>query len=309
MSVPEIIPFEAGEAELDWLGLTDAIAAGHELPKAEITDGFLYRGDDTLLNRAAWIDGLGLAVKSATVFPGNAARGEPSINGGVALYADDTGVLEAIVDFHLVTKWKTAGDSLLAARRLARPDSEVILIVGAGTVAASLVEAYRAGFPGARFLVWNRTAERAAELAERFDDVTDVEDLENAVGRADIVTCATMSTEPVLRGAWLKPGTHVDLIGAYRPDMREADDAALRRARVFVDSRDTTVGHIGEIKDPIARGVITADAIVADYYALNRFTRQSEDEITLFKNGGGAHLDLMVSRYILDRWRARGKML
>ena len=309
MSAPEIIPFAAGEAELDWLGLTDAIAAGHELPKAEITDGFLYRGDDTLLNRAAWIDGLGLAVKSATVFPGNAARGEPSINGGVALYADDTGVLEAIVDFHLVTKWKTAGDSLLAARRLARPDSEVILIVGAGTVAASLVEAYRAGFPGARFLVWNRTAERAAELAERFDDVTDVEDLENAVGRADIVTCATMSTKPVLRGAWLKPGTHVDLIGAYRPDMREADDAALRRARVFVDSRDTTVGHIGEIKDPIARGVITADAIVADYYALNRFTRQSEDEITLFKNGGGAHLDLMVSRYILDRWRARGKML
>ena len=309
MSAPEIIPFAAGEAELDWLGLTDAIAAGHELPKAEITDGFLYRGDDTLLNRAAWIDGLGLAVKSATVFPGNAARGEPSINGGVALYADDTGVLEAIVDFHLVTKWKTAGDSLLAARRLARPDSEVILIVGAGTVAASLVEAYRAGFPGARFLVWNRTVERAAELAERFDDVTAVEDLESAVGQADIVTCATMSTEPVLRGAWLKPGTHVDLIGAYRPDMREADDAALRRARVFVDSRDTTVGHIGEIKDPIARGVITADAIVADYYALNRFTRQSEDEITLFKNGGGAHLDLMVSRYILDRWRARGKML
>ena len=309
MSAPEIIPFAAGEAELDWLGLTDAIAAGHDLPKAEITDGFLYRGDDTLLNRAAWIDGLGLAVKSATVFPGNAARGEPSINGGVALYADDTGVLEAIVDFHLVTKWKTAGDSLLAARRLARPDSEVILIVGAGTVAASLVEAYRAGFPGARFLVWNRTAERAAELAERFDDVTDVEDLENAVGRADIVTCATMSTEPVLRGAWLKPGTHVDLIGAYRPDMREADDVTLKRARVFVDSRDTTVGHIGEIKDPIARGVITADAIVADYYALNRFTRQSEDEITLFKNGGGAHLDLMVSRYILDRWRARGKML
>lgn len=309
MSAPEIIPFAAGEAELDWLGLTDAIAAGHELPKAEITDGFLYRGDDTLLNRAAWIDGLGLAVKSATVFPGNAARGEPSINGGVSLYVDDTGVLEAIVDFHLVTKWKTAGDSLLAARRLARPDAEVILIMGAGTVAASLVEAYRAGFPGARFLVWNRTAERTAELAEQFDDVTDVEDLESAVGRADIVTCATMSTEPVLRGAWLKPGTHVDLIGAYRPDMREADDAALRRARVFVDSRDTTVGHIGEIKDPIARGVITPDAIVADYYDLDRFTRQSEDEITLFKNGGGAHLDLMVSRYILDRWRARGKML
>ena len=143
MSEPEIIPFAAGDAVLDWLGLTDAIAQGHDLPKAEIADSFLYRGDDTLLNRAAWIDGLGLAVKSATVFPGNAAHGESTINGGVTLYEDKTGVLEAIIDFHLVTKWKTAGDSLLAARRLARKDVSTILIVGAGTVAATLVELIR----------------------------------------------------------------------------------------------------------------------------------------------------------------------
>lgn len=305
MTTPEIIPFAEGEAQLDWIGLTDAIAAGHDLPKAEIADSFLYRGDDTLLNRAAWIDGLGLAVKSATIFPGNAGLGKPAVNGGVSVYSDADGTLAAIIDFHLVTKWKTAGDSLLAARRLARPDSTVILIVGAGTVARSLVEAYSAAFPNARFQVWNRTKAKAQELAAGFAHVTAVEDLAEAVGEADIVACATMSTDPVLRGDWLRPGSHVDLIGAYRPDMREADDAALTRARVFVDSLDTTVGHIGEMKDPIARGVISAADIVADYYDLGAFARQSDDEITLFKNGGGAHLDLMVSRYILDRWQRR----
>jgi ornithine cyclodeaminase/alanine dehydrogenase-like protein (mu-crystallin family) len=304
MTTPDFIPFAEGQDQLDWLGLTDAIAAGHNLPKAEIADTFLYRGKDTLLNRAAWIDGLGLAVKSATIFPGNTAHGMAAVNGGVSLYSDDDGVLEAIIDFHLVTKWKTAGDSLLAARRLARPDSAVILIIGAGTVATSLIEAYSAAFPKARFLIWNRTEDKAEALAQEHDHVTAVADLARAVGQADIVSCATMSTDPVLQGAWLSPGTHVDLIGAYRPDMREADDTALTRARVFVDSRDTTVGHIGEIRDPIARGVFSEADIVADYYDLSAFVRQSDEEITLFKNGGGAHLDLMVSRYILDQWRA-----
>ncbi|HAR81673.1 MAG TPA: ornithine cyclodeaminase, partial [Sulfitobacter pontiacus] len=130
------------------------------------------------------------------------------------------------------------------------------------------------------------------------------DDLETAVRDADIITSATMSTEPLIKGAWLQPGQHLDLIGAYRPDMREVDDTALTRARVFVDSLDTTVEHIGELKIPIAQGVLSASDIVADYYDLGAFTRQSEDEITLFKNGGGAHLDLMTSRYILDRWRA-----
>ncbi len=113
-----------------------------------------------------------------------------------------------------------------------------------------------------------------------------------------------MSTEPLIKGDWLRPGQHVDLIGAYRPDMREVDDTALTRARIFVDSFDTTVGHIGEIRIPIETGAITRDDIIADYYSLDQFIRQSDDEITLFKNGGGAHLDLMTSSYILDRWNA-----
>ncbi len=114
-----------------------------------------------------------------------------------------------------------------------------------------------------------------------------------------------MSATPFIKGEWLQPGQHLDLIGAYRPDMREADDTALTRGRIFVDSLDTTVDHIGELKIPIAQGVISRDTIIADYYDLAKFTRKTDDEITVFKNGGGAHLDLMTSRYVLDRWRAR----
>ncbi|MGC1505211.1 MAG: ornithine cyclodeaminase [Sulfitobacter sp.] len=305
MSIP-IIPFAEGEALLDWVGLTDAIAKGHTLPKAEIGDTFLYRGKDTLLSRAAWIDGLGMAVKTATVFPENPAKGVPMINGGLNLYADGDGTLEAIVDFHLVTKWKTAGDSLLGARRLARPDSRNILIVGAGNQGRALHAAYSAAFPQATFTLWNRSRANADKMADELPNITVITDLETAVTQADIITSATMSTDPLIKGAWLRPGQHFDLIGAYRPDMREVDDAAIQRSRVFVDSFDTTIGHIGEINIPLETGAITRDHLIADYYTMDAFKRQSADEITLFKNGGGAHLDLMTSRYILDRWVAQG---
>ena len=303
-SVP-FIPFAEGEALLGWIGLTDALAAGHNLPKAEIGDTFLYRGSDTLLSRSAWIDGLGIAVKTATIFPNNPSASKPVVNGGVNLYSDTDGTLEAIIDFHLATKWKTAGDSITAARRLARPDSRNILIVGAGTVGRSLHDAYSAAFPNAQFTVWNRTTKNAELMAAERPTLSVATDLEQAVRNADIVTSATMSTNPLIKGEWLQAGQHIDLIGAYRPDMREVDDAALQRSRIFVDSLDTTVRHIGEIKIPTESGVISTDDIVADYYNIKNFTRQSDNEITLFKNGGGAHLDLMTSRYILDRWRTK----
>lgn len=303
MTIP-FISFDEGEALLDWAGLTEALARGHDLPKAEIGDTFLYRDPDTLLSRAAWIDGLGMAVKTATIFPGNPGAGKPMVNGGVSLYDDGDGTLSALVDFHLVTKWKTAGDSLLAARRLARPDSRKILIVGAGTVGASLIEAFGAGFPEASITLWNRTREKAEALARDYPGAEVASELADAVEAADIIVTATMSSQPVIRGEWLRPGQHLNLIGAYRPDMREADDAALTRAKLYVDSYDTTVGHIGEIKIPLEQGVIAREDLVADYYTLDAFTPQGADEITLFKNGGGAHLDLMTSRHILDRWEA-----
>lgn len=301
---PAMIPFDA-ETLLDWRALTDAILQGHLRPKAEIGDTFLYRGDDTMLTRSAWIDGLGIAVKTANIMPGNPARGEPMIHGAVNLYDDVTGLLDAIVDFHLVTKWKTAGDSVLGARLLARPDSRVILIVGAGTVGRNLRDAYGALFPDARFLIWNRSADGAQKFADECDKTDAVAALADGVAQADIITSATMTTDPLIKGDWLRPGQHLDLIGAYRPDMREADDEALTRARLFMDSRDTVLDHIGEFKDPLARGVIARDDVVGDLYDHKDgvFTRQPDD-ITLYKNGGGAHLDLMTSRYILEVWRA-----
>jgi ornithine cyclodeaminase len=301
----EIISFAEGERELDWLGLTRALAEGHKRPRAKVEDVFLYRDKDTLLNRSAWIDGMGIAVKCATVFPGNKSSGTSAINGAVNLFSDSGGTLEAILDFHLVTKWKTAGDSLLAATRLARKDSRNILIVGAGTVGHSLREAYGAAFPGARFTVWNRSPDGAEKFRQDRPDVAIASDLETAVRAADIVTSATMSTQPIIKGDWLRPGQHIDLIGAYRPDMREADDTAIRRARVFVDNMHTTTDHIGELKTPIENGVIPRSHVLADFYSLDDFQRRSDAEITLFKNGGGAHLDLMTCRYILDRWQAR----
>ncbi|MEL6550956.1 MAG: ornithine cyclodeaminase [Pseudomonadota bacterium] len=295
---PRFISFDDGEARMDWLGLVAALEAGHGLPKASIEDSFLYRGADTILSRAAWIDGLGALVKTATIFPGNAAAGRPVIDGAVTLFDDATGAPAAFIDFKLVTKWKTAADSLLAALKLA-PGALAILIVGAGTVGRSVREAFGAGFPGARFEVWNRTAAAADALGAEFDATLPVGDLEQAVRRADIVVGCTMATEPWLKGAWLQEGTHVSLIGAYRPDMREADDAALLASRVFVDARDTTLGHIGELKIPLEAGVVGPGHVLGDFYQMDRLTPGGT---TLFKNGGGAHLDLMTARYILDQF-------
>ncbi len=292
------------EEKLDWIALSDSIEAGHRMPRAEIGDTFLYRGDDTLLSRAAWITGMGQLVKTATIFPANPDRNIPAVNGGVCLFSDADGRLEAIIDFHLLTKWKTAGDSLLAARKLARPDSKNILLVGAGNVARSMRQAYAAAFPDASFTIWNRTLGNVASIRADYPDMSIALDLKEAVADADIIATGTMSTRPVIRGKWLQPGQHLDLIGAYRPDMREGDDDVLRRASVFVDSRATTFGHIGELKIPLEEGVFFESDVVGDYYDMETFERHSDDEITLCKNGGGAHLDLMVARYILDAVRA-----
>lgn len=295
-----IVPKDA-EALLTWPGLLDAFEAGHRLPKPDIKDLFVYRGPDTVLDRATWIDGLGALVKVATVIPSNAQRGLPTVNGSVTLYDDKTGELTALVDFHLVTKWKTAGDSLLSARRLARKDAKNFLLVGAGTVAKSMVQAYSSLFPDARFTVWSRSRSTADAMGLPVAD-----DLERAVKSADVICTATMATEPLIRGDWLQPGQHLDLIGAYKPGMREVDDTAMARARLFVDARATTIHHIGELIDPLKSGAITESHIIADFYDdPATYTRRSDDEITIAKNGGGAHLDLMTASYIASMWGQR----
>jgi len=304
MNIP-IIGFAEGEAQLDWVEFTQALARGHDLPKAEIGDTFLYRSPDTLLSRSAWIDGLGLAVKTANIFPGNPAAGKPMINGAVNLYSDSDGALQALVDFHLVTKWKTAGDSLLGALRLANPDAAEVLIVGAGTVGGALIDAFSTGFPKAQIKVWNRTLPKAADLVASRPGTQVAPDLEAAVRAADIIVTATMSSSPVIKGAWLRPGQHLNMIGAYRPDMREADDEALTRSQIYTDSFDTTLDHIGEFMIPLAAGTIKRSDVLADYYDLDKFPAFDASQITLFKNGGGAHLDLMTSHHILQKWTTR----
>jgi len=299
---PTIIPFAEGQKRLDWLTLVAALNLGHKGPKAKINDLFLYRGADTLLSRSAWIDGMGLLTKTATIFPGNSKSGQPMVGGGVLLFDDQNGQLTATIDFHLITKWKTAGDSLMAALALAPVGARKILIVGAGTVGKSLIEAFSAGFPDATFTIWNRSPAGAQAFADATGVVVAV-DLETAVRTADIILTCTMTTEPIIKGAWLRPGQHLNMIGAYRPDMREADDEALQKSRLFVDSFDTTLSHIGELKIPLETGVISHDHVLADYYNLATF-QAGPDDITVFKNGGGAHLDLMTARYVLDRWHS-----
>lgn len=300
LTAPDVEPL------LDWLALTEALAEGHRRPPAQIRDVLMARGDDRLLSRAAWIDGLGLGVKSVTVYPANPAAGRPSVQGAMTVFDDATGAPEAVIDNALITRWKTAGDSLLGARLLMRPGSRRLAILGAGAVADSLVEAYGALIPELEVRLWARRPEAAAGFAVRHPGVEPAADPASAVAWADIVACCTMARDPVLRGDWLRPGQHVDLIGAYTPEMREADDQVLRRGRLFVDSRATTIGHIGELMIPMAARVIGTGDVLGDLHELvaGRAGRRSDDEITVFKNGGGAHLDLMTARMILARWRA-----
>jgi ornithine cyclodeaminase len=307
--LPQQITYEDTIKRLSWVDAVAALRAGHQRPKAQIADMFLGPSHGTLLSRGAFIQGLGYGVKSVTVFGANPTVGLPTVQGAMLVFEPENGQLEAIIDSRLVTEIKTAADSVLGALLLARPDSEHLLIVGAGTVARSLIAAYSALFPQlTRISIWARRFEQAEALAQDHArnkiPVIAVADLARAAAQADIISTATMAREPILQGGWIKPGTHVDLIGAYKADMREADDALIALGALFVDSRETAISHIGELAIPIRRGVISASSVRGDLYDLigeNAIGRQGSDMITIFKNGGGAHLDLMIAAYIKQR--------
>ncbi|MEO0682411.1 MAG: ornithine cyclodeaminase [Pseudomonadota bacterium] len=298
------------EAAGDWAALVDHLEAAHRAPRAAVKDMLLQDGGNAWLTRAAWVPGGALGLKSVSVFPGNAAATppRPSVQGAFLLFDGETGALAAVLDGAALTAWKTVADSMLGARRLAREDVRSLLIVGAGTIAERLPEAWRAVRPSLRRVrVWNRSPAKAQALAGRLAaqgwDAAAAPDLEAAVREADAVSTATMTTEPLIRGAWLAPGAHLDLIGAYRLDMREADDEVLRRGRLFVDARETTIGEIGELTIPMAAGVIGEADVLADHadLAAGAPGRRGPEEITVFKNGGGAHLDLMTAGFFLSR--------
>jgi len=207
-----------------------------------------------------------------------------------------------------LTLWRTAAASALAASYLARPDARRMAMIGAGALAPRLIAAHAAVRPIAEVAIWNRTPEKAERLAATLDRpglrVRATSDLAAAVGEADIVSAATLSAEPLVKGVWLKAGTHVDLVGAFTPVMREADDETIRRARVYVDTRAGAATEAGDIVQPIASGILAAEAIRGDLFDLSRGNatgRGAAEEITLFKSVGSAIEDLAAAVLVFSR--------
>lgn len=293
---------------MDWFGVINALHQGHKMPRPRLGDLLLGPAHANLLNRAAYIEGLGYAVKAETVFSNNTAKGLPPAHGAVLLYDSETGAVRAIIESKLVTEYKTAADSVLGAQLLARANSHHLVIAGAGSIARSLIYAYSAAFPKLqRISIWARRPEQAEKLVTSIQNITvDLEvvsDLPSAVERADIVSTSTRASKPIINGDWVQPGAHIDLIGSYTPDMREADDTLIAKGAVFVDCRETTIEYVGDLTQPIANGIITAADVLGDLYDLVNASvqgRENDSQITVFKNGGGAHLDLMVANYVAN---------
>jgi ornithine cyclodeaminase len=261
--------------------------------------------DATHLLMPAWGGGA-LGVKVVNVFPGNGARGLSAVQGVYLLQSGRSGETLAVLDGTRLTLWRTAAASALAAKRLARRDASRLTIVGAGALAAFLARAHASVRPIREIRVWNHRAEGAEKLAaqlmaEGFAAAAEP-DLETAVAGADIISAATLSTTPLIRGAWLKPGQHVDLVGAFNMKMREADDLALQRARVFVDTPGA-LEEGGDVAQAIASGALQMSAVVADLAALARGApgRGGDDEITLFKSVGASIEDLAAAQLVWGR--------
>lgn len=300
MSLP-FVSYEEAKNAVTWAEAVEGLRRGHEGGKADLGDLLFERSDEAMLVRGARLDGVGYAVKSETLFELNKAKGLPRTQGVVLLFSAVTGALRAIIDSRIVTELKTAAASVLGASLLARVDSRHLVIIGAGVVAGNLARAYQACFPGIdRISIWARRTEQAQSLALQLSNsgviATAVSDLPLTLKTADIVATATSSRMPVLHGVWVQPGTHVDLVGAFTPDMREADDALMAGAKVFVDNHETT-RNIGEIASPIKAGVVKEGYIQGDLFDLaiaQENPARLPGDITVFKNGGGAHQDLMI---------------
>lgn len=268
------------------------------------------RPEATLLLMPAWTTsapgaetaGRYIGIKQVTVFPDNSRLGKPAIYGAYLLLSTETGEPVALIDAPALTVWRTAAASALAARYLAREDASRMLMVGAGALGPYLVRAHASVRPIREVMLWNRTRDRAEalqrELAGDGLTVTVVDDLEAAARSADLISTATISSTPLVQGAWLKPGCHVDCVGAFRPDMRETDDEVVRRARIWVDTMAGGLTEAGDIVMPLQAGVIRESDIQGDLYGLARGDaprRTAADEITMFKSVGASIEDLAAA--------------
>ena len=242
------------------------------------------------------VSGVGLGTKLVTVHGENAIRGLPTIHSSYVLQNDATGELEAVIEARAMTERRTAAVSALAARHLMRPDARVLGIVGAGPQARAQLEAHLAAHPFERVLVWNRSLEAAQELAREWN-ATVAPNLEMLIRESDLISSATRATDGPIRGEWLRPGTHLDLVGAFTPDMGEADLKAVNSSNVFVDKLEAAQNGAGELIQAALHGW---DWNVTELSGLIAGFRTSNSEITLFKSVGLAVEDLFAARAVVD---------
>lgn len=277
--------------------------AHHEI---EVPDG----AAGTLLLMPAWRANRFLGVKIATVFPDNSLRSIPTVMAQYLLLSSTTGEAHALLDGRALTLLRTAAASGLAADYLARRDVRCLLMVGTGDLAPYLIEAHTQVRKFERVLIWGRDAGKAnklaIEMARRGMPATAATDLESAAREADVVSCATLSSAPLVHGAWLKSGTHLDLVGSFRPGMRETDDEAMRRARIVTDSA-LAIEESGDFCQPIRAGALRADTIgmLSDLVRGIGVEPRATHDITLFKSVGTALSDLAAAEFILSKASAR----
>jgi ornithine cyclodeaminase len=299
-------------ARLDRHTLIDALDAAfrqpHHVPERRqyhVDTARAGGSEGTLLLMPAWNPGDALGIKVVTVFPDNAQRGLPAVNASYLLLDATTGQPRAILDGGELTLRRTAAASALASRYLAAPDAQRLLLVGTGRLAPHLVESHLLVRPIRDIHIWGRRIERANALAAALErpglSITVTENLEASTRWADIVSCATLSQQPLVQGAWLRPGQHLDLVGAFTPQMREADDEAIARCALYVDTRAGALVESGEIIGALARGVIDANAILAEFADLpaGTFKRPDARAITVFKSVGTALEDLVAAKLVL----------
>lgn len=283
--------------------LEEMFLEGCEVPlrhshKIESPDG---NADGTLLLMPAWQKGGKLGVKTVSIYPGNRSKGLPGLHSTYILFDAQTGAPLAMLDGDTITSRRTAAASALAASYLSRPDSSTLLLLGSGRVGSLVPEAYAAVRPIKKVVVWDTDANAAAALAENLNRsgvvASVATDLESDVAKADIVSCATLSTSPLIHGKWLKPGTHLDLIGGFTPAMRESDNDCYVGTSVFIDT-DEALLKAGDLLEPINAGVFGKEKVLARFEQLCRKEhpgRQSADEITVFKAVGTALEDLAAA--------------
>ncbi len=289
--------------------LVDLIEKAHGRGRIDIEEGMMGAENGHYFVRHAVDPGRFMCSKLITSFPGNLDRGElPAVQAVCILFDGTDGRPLAVIDGTEITYWRTAADSALGSRLLSREDSETLLVVGAGAMSGWLVRAHRSVRPSLRrIIVWNRSRERGEAFVETLRSeglqAQSSADLDAAVAQADIITTCTRSHQPLIHGRAIKEGTHLDLVGGYTEHTREADDETVRRSRLFVDRMESAFAGVGDILQPIRDGVIGKDDIVGDLYDLvggHAKGRTSPSQITLFKNAGGGHFDLIASEAVYN---------